>query len=83
MMGEGARAFDERVVATAQEFDLATVFGTGFAPFRGGLLKYADTVGAKRVVALMDKHRGMKDGAARARAIGREVLDRVRSACGL
>ncbi|MFT6831359.1 MAG: 3-hydroxyacyl-CoA dehydrogenase/enoyl-CoA hydratase/3-hydroxybutyryl-CoA epimerase [Planctomycetota bacterium] len=65
MMGEGARAFEERVVATAQEFDLATVFGTGFAPFRGGLLKYADTVGAKRVVALMDKHRAMKGVAAR------------------
>ncbi|QDV05967.1 Fatty acid oxidation complex subunit alpha [Planctomycetes bacterium Poly30] len=65
MMGEGARAFEERVVATAQEFDLATVFGTGFAPFRGGLLKYADAVGAKRVVALMDKHRGMKDVQAR------------------
>ena len=65
MMGEGARAFEERVVATAQEFDLATVFGTGFAPFRGGLLKYADALGAKRVVDLMDKHRQMKDVVAR------------------
>ena len=65
MMGEGARAFEERVVATAQEFDLATVFGTGFAPFRGGLLKYADALGAKRVVELMDKHRQMPDVIAR------------------
>ena len=48
MVGEGARAFEERVVATAAEFDLATVFGTGFAPFRGGLLKYVDLGGGRQ-----------------------------------
>ncbi len=70
MIGEGARAFEERVVETAQEFDLATVFGTGFAPFRGGLLKYADAVGAKRIVELMDKHRNMPDVRARGEGPG-------------
>ena len=71
MIGEGARAFEERVVATAQEFDLATVFGTGFAPFRGGLLKYADAVGAERLIALLDKHRSMPDVQERGQAAQR------------
>ncbi len=65
MLGEGARAFEERVVATAQEFDLATVFGTGFAPFRGGLLKFADALGAPKVIELMARHRAAPDVAER------------------
>lgn len=52
MVNEAARCLEEEVVAGATELDLATVFGTGFAPFRGGLLRYADTLGAK---ALQDK----------------------------
>jgi len=30
--------------------DLATVFGTGFAPFHGGVLGYADSAGTTEVV---------------------------------
>lgn len=78
MLAEGARAHDERVVATAAEFDLATVFGTGFAPFRGGLLRYADTLGAERLCRLLDEHRTMADvverGAAAARFEPTEAL---------
>lgn len=50
MVNEGARCLEEEVVAGARELDLATVFGTGFAPFRGGLLRHADTVGASEIV---------------------------------
>ncbi|MEM6567246.1 MAG: 3-hydroxyacyl-CoA dehydrogenase NAD-binding domain-containing protein [Planctomycetota bacterium] len=71
MIGEGARAFEEKVVATATEFDLATVFGTGFAPFRGGLLRYADALGAKTVCDLMDRHRVAPDVVARGAAAER------------
>jgi 3-hydroxyacyl-CoA dehydrogenase len=37
------------VAASAGEVDLAMVFGTGFPPFRGGPLRYADTVGLSKV----------------------------------
>src|SRR5690606_13206707 len=50
MLNEAARALEEGVVESAGELDLATVFGMGFAPFRGGLLRYADTVGLPHVV---------------------------------
>ena len=71
MLGEGARAFEERVVETPEEFDLATVFGTGFAPFRGGLLSYADELGAERVCQLMDAMRRSPDVAERGEAAER------------
>ena len=78
MIAEGARAFEERVVGSAQEFDLATVFGTGFAPFRGGLLRFADTLGASRVVDMLERHGSMVDvadrGEARLRFAAADVL---------
>ncbi len=41
---------EDRVVETPHEVDLAMIMGTGFPPFRGGLLKYADTIGSQYVV---------------------------------
>ncbi|MED5329661.1 MAG: hypothetical protein VX916_00005, partial [Planctomycetota bacterium] len=31
------------------------VFGTGFAPFRGGLLRYADSVGSNEIVRKLEE----------------------------
>jgi 3-hydroxyacyl-CoA dehydrogenase/enoyl-CoA hydratase/3-hydroxybutyryl-CoA epimerase len=42
MLNEASRALEERVVESPGELDLALVLGTGFAPFRGGLLRYVD-----------------------------------------
>ncbi len=50
MVNEAALALDERVVARAEEADLAMVFGTGFPPFRGGPLRHADAVGIGAIV---------------------------------
>jgi 3-hydroxyacyl-CoA dehydrogenase/enoyl-CoA hydratase/3-hydroxybutyryl-CoA epimerase len=46
MVNECSRALiEDRVVETPHEVDLAMIMGTGFPPFRGGLLKYADSIG--------------------------------------
>jgi 3-hydroxyacyl-CoA dehydrogenase/enoyl-CoA hydratase/3-hydroxybutyryl-CoA epimerase len=50
MLAEAARALEERVVAGPRELDLATVFGMGFPPFHGGLLRWADTLGPAEIV---------------------------------
>ncbi len=50
MINEAARCLDEGIVATAADLDLALVFGIGFPPFRGGLLRYADAQGIATVV---------------------------------
>ena len=45
MIDEAARCLEEKIVLRAREVDVATVFGLGFPPFRGGLLRYADKIG--------------------------------------
>lgn len=54
MLNEGARCIEEQLVREAWELDIAMIYGTGFAPFRGGLLRYADTLGAGNIVSELD-----------------------------
>jgi 3-hydroxyacyl-CoA dehydrogenase/enoyl-CoA hydratase/3-hydroxybutyryl-CoA epimerase len=50
MINEAALALiEDRIVAHPQDVDLAMIMGTGFPPFRGGLLKYADSLGSQYV----------------------------------
>jgi 3-hydroxyacyl-CoA dehydrogenase/enoyl-CoA hydratase/3-hydroxybutyryl-CoA epimerase len=50
MINEASRALAEGVVAGPGEVDLGMIMGTGFPPFRGGLLRYADSLGAAKIV---------------------------------
>jgi len=45
MVNEAAVCLEDAVVREPRDLDVAMVFGTGFPPFRGGLLRYADSVG--------------------------------------
>jgi 3-hydroxyacyl-CoA dehydrogenase/enoyl-CoA hydratase/3-hydroxybutyryl-CoA epimerase len=49
MVNEAARCLEERIVAEPADVDFAMVMGTGWAPFRGGPLRYADTLGTTRI----------------------------------
>ena len=44
----------EGIVRRSEDVDLAMVFGTGFAPFRGGPMQYALSVGLDRIVSKME-----------------------------
>ena len=55
MVNEAARALQEGVVSDAASLDLAVVMGTGFAPFRGGVLHYADERGLKQIVQRLEE----------------------------
>lgn len=50
MVNEAARCLDEDVVANAGQLDLAMVMGTGFPPWRGGLCRWADSIGCAEIV---------------------------------
>ena len=52
MINEAAFCLEDGIVADPAKLDLAMIFGTGFPPFRGGLLRHADAVGLEpRVLA--------------------------------
>jgi 3-hydroxyacyl-CoA dehydrogenase/enoyl-CoA hydratase/3-hydroxybutyryl-CoA epimerase len=55
MINEAARVLEDRVVATPGDVDIGMITGTGFPPFRGGLLRYADTLGIDNVLQTMEK----------------------------
>lgn len=50
MVNEAAKCLEENVVKNARYLDMAMIMGTGFPAFRGGVLRYADSVGLPKVV---------------------------------
>ena len=50
MLNEACYILDEGIVSRPEDLDLAMVMGTGFAPFRGGLLAFADSYGLDNAV---------------------------------
>ncbi|MBX3019217.1 MAG: enoyl-CoA hydratase/isomerase family protein [Bdellovibrionaceae bacterium] len=57
MVNECSRALiEDKIVETPGEVDLAMITGTGFPPFRGGLLKYADSVGVTYIADQLEMY---------------------------
>ncbi len=50
MVLEATRILDERIVRDPRDVDLGLIFGVGFPPFKGGLLFWADTLGAAKII---------------------------------
>ena len=55
VVNASAQSLADRIVRESWIVDLAMVLGTGFAPFRGGPLRLADTWGIDQVVAALDR----------------------------
>ena len=53
MVLEATRILEAKVVRDARDVDLGLIYGVGFPPFRGGLLFWADTLGAAKIVELL------------------------------
>src|SRR5258708_8732876 len=47
IVNEAARCLEEEIAETAEDIDFVMVKGIGVAPFRGGPLRYADSLGAE------------------------------------
>lgn len=55
MVNEAARCVEEKVVDSPEDADYGMILGTGFAPFRGGPLRFAEHFGIKKVVDELEK----------------------------
>ncbi|MBC7427008.1 MAG: enoyl-CoA hydratase/isomerase family protein [Bacteriovorax sp.] len=49
MINEAASILRDGIVNTASDVDMGLIFGIGFPPFRGGLLRYADGQGLDKI----------------------------------
>jgi len=63
MINEAAMILQEKVVDGPDTVDIGMIMGTGFPPFRGGLLRYADSIGINELVEGLEKLEArFKDG---------------------
>ncbi|WP_068544247.1 fatty acid oxidation complex subunit alpha FadB [Thalassotalea crassostreae] len=56
MINETIRCLEEGVVDTAAEADMGLIYGLGFPPFRGGPIRYLETVGLQSFIDTADKY---------------------------
>ena len=54
MINEAARVLEEGVVGAAEDVDFGMIMSTGWAPFRGGPLRYADSRGLSEIVGRLE-----------------------------
>jgi 3-hydroxyacyl-CoA dehydrogenase / enoyl-CoA hydratase / 3-hydroxybutyryl-CoA epimerase len=55
MLNECAYCLQEGIAQSPRDIDIGVIFGLGFPPFRGGVMRYADTVGVGKVVDQMNR----------------------------
>ena len=53
-VNEAAKCLEDEIIANPVVGDIGLVFGTGFAPFRGGPFRYLDQVGVRKYVDMMN-----------------------------
>ncbi len=53
MVLEATRILEAKLVRDVRDVDLGLIFGLGFPAFHGGLLFWADTLGAAKIVEML------------------------------
>jgi len=53
MLLEATRALEDNIVRDVRDVDFGLIYGVGFPPFKGGILHWADSVGAAAIVELI------------------------------
>jgi len=56
---EVVRCLEDNIVDSPEAADMSLIWGIGFPPFRGGALRYIDSIGSKAFVAIVDKYSGL------------------------
>ncbi|CAA6799988.1 MAG: Enoyl-CoA hydratase (EC / Delta(3)-cis-delta(2)-trans-enoyl-CoA isomerase (EC / 3-hydroxyacyl-CoA dehydrogenase (EC / 3-hydroxybutyryl-CoA epimerase (EC, partial [uncultured Campylobacterales bacterium] len=55
MINEASMTLEENIVKNHRQLDMAMIMGIGFPPYRGGLLRYADSIGLDTVLTSLSK----------------------------
>lgn len=55
MINEASLCLEEGIVKNHRQLDIAMIMGIGFPPYRGGLLRYADSKGIDTILTSLEK----------------------------
>lgn len=50
MLSESVRCLEEKICQSASDIDMGMIMGAGFPPFRGGLLRYGDSLNHDKIL---------------------------------
>jgi 3-hydroxyacyl-CoA dehydrogenase len=53
MLVEAIHALGEEIVQNVETIDVSLILGIGFPPSRGGIFRWADSVGASKILELL------------------------------
>jgi hypothetical protein len=56
MLVEATRVLEEGIVREPGDVDMGLILGIGFPPFRGGILRWCDTIGSGAVVQKLARY---------------------------
>jgi 3-hydroxyacyl-CoA dehydrogenase/enoyl-CoA hydratase/3-hydroxybutyryl-CoA epimerase/3-hydroxyacyl-CoA dehydrogenase/enoyl-CoA hydratase/3-hydroxybutyryl-CoA epimerase/enoyl-CoA isomerase len=59
MLLEATRTLEEGIVRDPADVDMGLILGIGFPPFRGGILRWADTEGAARIIERLTPYQSL------------------------
>jgi 3-hydroxyacyl-CoA dehydrogenase/enoyl-CoA hydratase/3-hydroxybutyryl-CoA epimerase/3-hydroxyacyl-CoA dehydrogenase/enoyl-CoA hydratase/3-hydroxybutyryl-CoA epimerase/enoyl-CoA isomerase len=59
MFLEATRVLEEGIVRDPADVDMGLILGIGFPPFKGGILRWADTVGAGKLLEKLEAYRSL------------------------
>jgi 3-hydroxyacyl-CoA dehydrogenase / enoyl-CoA hydratase / 3-hydroxybutyryl-CoA epimerase / enoyl-CoA isomerase len=59
MFLEATRILEEGIVREPADVDMGLILGIGFPPFKGGILRWADSVGAGKLLEKLDAYRSL------------------------
>jgi 3-hydroxyacyl-CoA dehydrogenase/enoyl-CoA hydratase/3-hydroxybutyryl-CoA epimerase len=75
MVNEAARCVEEKVVESPEDADYGMILGTGFAPFRGGPLRFAEHFGLSKVVEELERLARTEEKFAPCEILGKHARD--------
>jgi 3-hydroxyacyl-CoA dehydrogenase / enoyl-CoA hydratase / 3-hydroxybutyryl-CoA epimerase / enoyl-CoA isomerase len=59
MFLEATRVLEEGIVREPADVDMGLILGIGFPPFKGGILRWADSVGAGKILEKLEAYRSL------------------------
>ncbi len=79
MLNETARCIEDGIISDPDDIDIGVIFGFGFPPFRGGILREADKQGVDYVTARLEDYADKYGARLEPAALLREMADQGKS----